>query len=153
MKKPFISKYLTLFIPLTLALIGFAYATEGPVDSSSMVAAHNKWRSKVGVPDIKWSDTLAKTAQAWANKLKSKVCALKHSQGSGFGENLYEAGLITWSDGTKEGQSVTPRMVVDSWGKEKQNNYDNKKLFRCLWALHTGSKEKYKRSWLWYGYL
>lgn len=126
MKEAFISKYLILFIPIALALIGVSNATEGTVDPSSMVEAHNKWRSQVGVPDIKWSDTLARTAQVWADKLKSKGCLLKHSQGSGYGENLYEAGPIRWSDGTKETQSVTSRMVVDSWGNEKQDyNYEN----------------------------
>jgi pathogenesis-related protein 1 len=89
-----------------------------------MVTAHNKWRSEVGVPDLKWSNALAKTAQAWADKLKSEGCILKHSQGSGYGENLYQAGPITRSDGTRKAQSVTPQKVVDSWGKEKQNyNY------------------------------
>jgi pathogenesis-related protein 1 len=126
MKKAFNSKYLILFVPLALALIGIVYATEGMVNPSSMVTAHNKWRSEVGVSGIKWSDTLAKTAQAWADKLKSKGCALKHSQSSSYGENLYRAGPITWSDGKKEVQSVTPQKVVDSWGKEKQNyNYDD----------------------------
>ncbi len=123
MKEIFNSKHLTLLV-VALALTGVIYATEGTVDSSSMVAAHNKWRSEVGVPDIKWSDALAKTAQLWADKLKSKGCALKHNQGSSYGENLYKAGPIMWSDGTKELQSVTPQRVVDSWRKEKQNyNY------------------------------
>ena len=125
MKEAFNSKYLSLFAPLVLALIGITYSTEGTINPSSMVAAHNKWRSEVGVPDIKWSDTLAKTAQAWADKLKRKGCTLKHSQSSGYGENLYEASPITWSDGTKEVQSVTPQKVVDSWAKEKRNyNHD-----------------------------
>jgi uncharacterized protein YkwD len=69
-----------LFVPLALALIRVVYATEGEVDPSSMVAAHNKWRSEVGVPDIKWSETLAETAQAWADNLKSKGCVLEHSK-------------------------------------------------------------------------
>ncbi len=126
MKKTFNSKYVTYFVPLALALIGIAYATEVTVDPSPMVAAHNKWRSEVGVSNIKWSDTLAKTAQAWADKLKSNGCALKHSPDSRYGENLYKAGPITWSDGRTEAQSVTAQKVVDSWGNERHNyNYDN----------------------------
>jgi uncharacterized protein YkwD len=79
MKKAFNYKRLALlFVPLALALIRGVYATEGEVDPSSMVAAHNKWRSEVGVADIKWSETLAKTAQAWADNLKSKGCVLEH---------------------------------------------------------------------------
>src|ERR1700737_2191743 len=124
--KAFNSKYLTLFVLLALALIEIAYATEGTVDSSSIVTAHNRWRSEVGVPDLKWSNTLAKTAQAWADKLKGKGCRRSHSQGSSYGENLYGAGPIRWSDGTTKVQSVTPQKVVDSWGKEKQNyNYND----------------------------
>ena len=122
MKKAFNYKRLALlFVPLALALIRVVYATEGEVDPSSMVAAHNKWRSEVGVPDIKWSETLAKTAQAWADNLKSKGCVLEHSKDSGYGENLYWAGPVTWSDGRTEVQSITPQKVVDNWGSEKQN--------------------------------
>jgi pathogenesis-related protein 1 len=108
---PEVIEKLLLFVPLALALIRAVYATEGEVDPSSMVAAHNKWRSEVGVSDIKWSETLAQTAQAWADNLKRKGCVLEHSKDSGYGENLYWTGPVTWSDGRTEVQSITPQKV------------------------------------------
>ena len=122
MKKAFNYKRLALlFVPLALALIRVVYATEGEVDPSSMVAAHNKWRSEVGVADIMWSEILAETAQAWADNLKRKGCVLEHSKDSDYGENIYWAGPVRWSDGRTEVQSITPQNVVDNWGSEKEN--------------------------------
>src|SRR5881227_1011687 len=70
---------------------------------------------------LNWSETLAETAQAWAANLKSKGCVLEHRKDSDYGENIYWAGSVTWSDGRTEVQSMTPQKVVDNWGSEKQN--------------------------------
>jgi pathogenesis-related protein 1 len=88
--------------------------------ADAIVAAHNSWRSAVGVPALTYSDTLAASAQAWADNLKTtKNCSLTHSNGAS-GENLYWASA--WSNGPA--QTITPKQVVDAWGSEKANyNY------------------------------
>ncbi|MCI5123884.1 MAG: hypothetical protein D3925_05265, partial [Candidatus Electrothrix sp. AR5] len=45
---------------------------ETPVDPGAITAEHNHWRSRVGVPDLTWSDKLADVAQDWADTLKEE---------------------------------------------------------------------------------
>ena len=86
------------------------------VQPSEIIAAHNAWRSQVGVGALTYSDTLAASAQAWANQLKtSNNCDMKHSGASGVGENLYWASA--WSNGPA--QNVKSADVVNAWGAEK----------------------------------
>lgn len=47
-----------------------------------MLGAHDAARAKHGVPALSWSDSLAKTAQSWADR-----CVFEHSSTS-YGENL-----------------------------------------------------------------
>jgi pathogenesis-related protein 1 len=95
----------------------------GTVDATAMLAAHNRWRSGVGVPPLRWSDKLAGIAQGWADHLTSNGCSMYHS-GNGYGENIYQASALMWSDGRNELQKKTPQHVTDSWGSEvKFYNY------------------------------
>lgn len=93
-----------------------------------MTAEHNKVRARVGVPEMKWSDSLAQYAQQWADHLAgSKGCVMEHRAGSGnnfqkFGENLYWASAIRQSKGRRNVQQITPAIVVFSWAGEV-NNY------------------------------
>lgn len=75
--------------------------------SQDLLRAHNRWRAKVGVPNLTWSNTLAAGAQEWANKLAASG-TLQHDASSGFGENL------SISSGPQ-----TPTEAVDNWGSEK----------------------------------
>ena len=72
----------------------------------AILAAHNSYRSQVGVPPLQWSTSLAASAQDWANHLAA-TGPLVHS---GSGENLAEA--------TAGALSVT--QLADMWGNEKQ---------------------------------
>lgn len=73
-----------------------------------LVAEHNKWRSKVGVPPLRWSNELEEFAKKWAHKLsKTYGCRMIHSDSS-FGENIF------WAN-----YSVTPKYVVDYWAEER----------------------------------
>lgn len=84
-------------------------STGEPDGYVGIVAAHNVWRKKVGVPNLTWSSTLATVAQKWANTLKStNGCAMKHSGNANYGENLY------WASGF----TPTTQQVVDAWGNE-----------------------------------
>ena len=93
------------------------------VNKQAMVTAHNQWRADVHVPPLVWSDKLAGIAQGWANTLKNDNCGFYHS-GNGYGENLYMASAILWSDGRRELQRISDKHVADSWGAEiKDYNY------------------------------
>lgn len=94
-------------------------AVAGGADPAAMVAAHNRWRSEVGVPGLKWSDELADVAQGWADRLAGENCAMYHS-GNGYGENIYQASALMWPDGRREFRAVLPSRPVDAWGEEKR---------------------------------
>lgn len=84
-----------------------------------LLAAHNRWRARVGVPALGWSEALAQSSARWATELaRSRACALQHSDSPDVGENIYWAGALEWSDGRTELQAVTPTDVVDLWGRE-----------------------------------
>jgi hypothetical protein len=71
-----------------------------------ILAAHNKYRSEVGIPSLRWSNNLASSAQQWANQLAA-TGRFEHSRS---GENLWK--------GTAGRFSFT--QMVDSWGNEKR---------------------------------
>ena len=110
-----------LVITLVLFALNTAYAVDA-TQQTEMVAAHNKYRSIVGVPALTWSSTLASTAQAYADELKTtQACQLIHSHAAGLGENLYWASAMVYSNGISKPQEITPNQVTDSWGSEKEN--------------------------------
>lgn len=78
------------------------------VNQNEILEAHNKYREEVGVPPLEWSDSLASSAQKWADQLAAKG-DLDHSS-TNYGENL-------WS-GSSGAFSQT--RMVDRWGSEKQ---------------------------------
>uniref|UniRef100_UPI0040571909 CAP domain-containing protein n=1 Tax=Candidatus Electronema sp. TaxID=2698783 RepID=UPI0040571909 len=92
------------------------------VDSVVMLAAHNRWRAEVGVPDISWSESLAETAKSWADHLSSSGCAMYHS-GYDYGENIYKATALIWSNGRRQMQKRTPQQIIDSWASERKDYY------------------------------
>lgn len=98
-------------------------------DPADFVIAHNRWRAYAGITEkLSYSAALAMTAQSWADNLKrTQHCQLRHSKPDGrYGENLYWAGAVQWSNGHRELQKVTPAQVVDSWGSERAY-YDRKR--------------------------
>lgn len=101
-----------------------------PVD---MLAAHNAWRAKVGVPELLYSEALAQSSQAWAEHLKAQQgCRMQHSGAPMVGENLFWAGA--WSNGPA--QIVLARHVVDAWGAEVAD-YDHQNN-RCAPGKECG---------------
>lgn len=75
---------------------------------NDMVAAHNFYRAKVGVPAISWSDQLAARAQEWATTLVSQGGYRPRRDGR-FGENLFEI----------SGGHASARIVVGAWASEQ----------------------------------
>lgn len=54
-----------------------------------LLRVHNRARAEVDVPPLQWSPQLAHSAQRWADRLAGGSCRMRHSRGSGYGENLY----------------------------------------------------------------
>ncbi|HTI80559.1 MAG TPA: CAP domain-containing protein [Acetobacteraceae bacterium] len=75
--------------------------------AQEMLDRHNAVRARVGVPPLSWSDSLAQTAQDWADYLIA-TNALFHSPDNRYGENLY--GI--------SGGTASPSDVVSFWAQE-----------------------------------
>ncbi|UZQ55057.1 CAP domain-containing protein [Trichothermofontia sichuanensis B231] len=80
--------------------------------AQEMLAAHNQWRSRVGVPPLRWSPQLTSYAQEWANYLAS-TGQFNHRPQQQYGENLFWGSGRRWS----------PTEVVNDWGSEVRD-YD-----------------------------
>lgn len=109
-----------------LCMITALSAQATDLDSTVILDAHNQWRAKVGTPSLTYSSELAASSQRWADHLKAaNQCKMQHSKPDGnYGENLYWASAIRWSDGKREVQKISPQKVVDAWGSEvKDYNY------------------------------
>ncbi|MFA6971428.1 MAG: CAP domain-containing protein [Gallionella sp.] len=125
-------KHWTIALQLAALLAAHpGYAAE--IDAEAVIAAHNQWRAEVGVTEeLRYSQELAASAQAWVDHLKqADHCRMRHSDSDGqYGENLYWASALSWSDGRRELQNLSPKKVVDSWGSERAD-YDYA-ANRCL---------------------
>lgn len=110
-------KSIVLFLAMLLCAI---YVNAGEINRDAIVATHNKWRAEAGVGELSYSPELEVSAQAWADNLKqTNQCKMRHSVPEGrYGENLYWASALTWSDGRRELQKVSSAKPVDSWGSE-----------------------------------
>ena len=79
---------------------------------SEFLESHNKYRTELGLPQLKWSNKLANNALKWGLHLKKNSCnkinGTRHSDDI-YGEN------IAWNSGFNE----TPSGVVTRWAKEK----------------------------------
>ncbi|WP_051341192.1 pathogenesis-related family 1 protein [Azospirillum halopraeferens] len=98
---------------LAIPAVTGAVAADPPDRFEGIVAAHNAVRAEVGVPPLEWSQDLADRAQGWADTLGRRGCAMEHSSGSGYGENL------AWASGA----TMSPREVVERWAAERRH-YD-----------------------------
>ena len=76
---------------------------------TEILAAHNKYRTALNIPPLKWSAKLAANAKAWADRL-AREGRMYHSSGTGEGENLWmgSAGYYSYTQ------------MVDGWGSEKK---------------------------------
>ena len=53
---------------------------------------HNVHRRNANMQELQWDESVAKSAQKWADHLKEKEgCEMVHSQTEGLGENLFWA--------------------------------------------------------------
>jgi hypothetical protein len=98
--------------PITISL-ATSSSTFSPVQQREVLDAHNRYRREVGVPLLAWSNSLATSAQRWAEQV-----ANRHHDGSGItsadhsgvgGENIWQGSL---------GSSLTA--MIDLWGNERR---------------------------------
>jgi len=109
-----------------------------------MLAAHNKERALHKLPPLRWSSTLEKYAQEWADHLaKYKQCNMHHRpRKSGgqfkqkYGENLFWASPIKWKSGKVQAQKITSPIVVRDWVAEKK--YFNLRINQCFPGQQCG---------------
>jgi uncharacterized protein YkwD len=98
-----------------LVLLAPGQATAGRWTPQEMVAAHNLYRTQVGVPSLHWSGSLAARAQQWANTLIQRRTFAPRRDDL-FGENLYEV----------VNGRATPAEVLKAWVSEKADyRYDS----------------------------
>jgi pathogenesis-related protein 1 len=77
-------------------------------EAAELVKLHNDARKEVGVPPVKWSPTLAKHAQAYADEL-ARTGKWEHNPDDKYGENL--------ASGSGGGYNVLS--AVQGWYDEK----------------------------------
>ena len=91
--------------------------SDNSINIQDILAAHNIYRSEVGVPLLTWSAELANYAQAWADELvKNRNCQLRHRpQDNNDTWNLiYGENIFSGSSG------YTIIYAVHDWGSEKK---------------------------------
>jgi pathogenesis-related protein 1 len=102
-----------------ISLPGTASADLAQNQKDQMLAQHNRYRAEVGTPALRWDNTIAASAQNYANRLLPGVQAniktgLVHDRNTPYGENLYGA--------QSYGQGATapdPLGALSSWYAEK----------------------------------
>lgn len=129
MRRFFLPSVVTLFISACSTVSGpFTPASGSVVPGFSgmqgMLAVHNQVRARVGLPPLTWSNELTAYSQDWANHLAvNNSCRMKHRSAAGrnpkqYGENLYWASHMNWSDGRIEPQRVSAAKVAGDWAAE-----------------------------------
>ncbi|MEZ5537125.1 MAG: CAP domain-containing protein [Thiolinea sp.] len=92
-----------------------------------MLVTHNQVRGRLGLPPLSWSGELTAYSQDWANYLAGgNSCRMRHRSHAGknhrnFGENLFWASPVSWSDGRSEPQQITAAEVARDWASEAKD--------------------------------
>ncbi|CAN8276196.1 unnamed protein product [Cochlearia groenlandica] len=109
-----LNSYHTLLLLANIALLVLAFvvplkAQDTPQDylNAHNIARATEPRAAVGVDPLVWDETVAEYARDHASKQQGNDCAMEHSQGGPYGEN------IAWSSGDMSGVDA-----VNMWVKE-----------------------------------
>lgn len=118
---------------LSLPLAAQPAGDREPAAFAGMVAGHNALRAEFGLPPLRWSDTAARQAQAWADQLGREQCALRYNpdenRRQNYGENLYKSYSATPYAGFR--RSVGD--VLQRW-RDEARHYDHG-AHRCTAAV------------------
>ncbi|XP_027078342.2 STS14 protein [Coffea arabica] len=109
------ARFLLLLLAISLIAMGHGSSAQVPAPSNNAsqeyLDAHNQARSEVGVPPLKWSEALAKSASLMARYQRDRQnCTFANLTTSKYGGNQLWAG----------GLATTPRMAVGTWVAEKK---------------------------------
>ncbi|MCX5865586.1 MAG: CAP domain-containing protein [Deltaproteobacteria bacterium] len=113
---------------LCLVLARPSAAQDNKIDAMCMVEEHNTLRASVGVPELHWSDALARQAASWAAELKKSGCGMQHSHAARVGENLYWASPLKTGSRSKGNsawkwslppQPIKEQNVIAAWATEE----------------------------------
>ncbi len=109
------------------AAVAASSPASGPLNATERkdaLATHAEWRREVGVRPLDWSDSLAASAQDWAEHIReTRGCRINesaHSQRADIGENLAYYSPVRFSNGKTQQQAIDPARVVNDWGREKR---------------------------------
>lgn len=109
-------------------MVGAAHAQDISLTAAQrteLLQAHNRWRARVRVPPLAWSNELAQSAGRWAATLARNgvngQCDFTHSDTRDVGENLYWLSPIRWNSGKTVVQEFNPAQVVEAWGRESDD--------------------------------
>ncbi len=80
--------------------------------ADTVLKIHNDERAAVGVPELKWSDSLASDAKSWAEHL-AQLGTLQHSTGTGQGENL------SYRSDSRGPSAISTEDLLSGWVNEK----------------------------------
>ncbi len=80
---------------------------------------HNLYRYLHQAPPLKWNGTLARGAQAWANRLAASGCKLQHSGAPGVGENV----ALSVSPRGSPPSRLSVLQAVDLWYSQGVKGY------------------------------
>ncbi|XP_059455933.1 STS14 protein-like [Corylus avellana] len=108
---------LILIMALAIPHIPAQGAAPLPTAAKEYLQGHNQARAAVRVSPLKWSEGLANAASRVVRYQRNKMrCGLASLTNRNYG----------WNQLWTSGKTLTPRMVVDTWVKEKQYyNYAN----------------------------
>ena len=118
-----------LVLLISSVFITACSTVSGPIAPSfagmqGILETHNQVRHQHGLSPLKWSNRLTAYSQDWANYLAgSNACRMKHRSAAGkdfeqYGENLFWASPLTWSDGKVEPQKIKAAEVAQAWADE-----------------------------------
>ncbi|GLJ27163.1 hypothetical protein SUGI_0532530 [Cryptomeria japonica] len=99
-------------ILLVFLVVGLLSRVEGLTNSQAIadfIDPQNEARKAIGVPPLKWNDTVAAFARNYARQRRTD-CLLQHSEGSPYGENIF------WGKGPK----WTRRQAMNAWIDQKK---------------------------------
>ncbi len=127
-----------LFVALLSPLTGAAEATplSAPVPYVGLLEGHNRLRTSLQLPQLKWSTRAAQQAQAWADQLAAEGCPLRYNpdeqRREQFGENIFKA----WSQQPYSGFRRTAAEVAQRWQADGQH-YDH-----ATHTCHAGDRQQ-----------
>ncbi|CAI0409278.1 unnamed protein product [Linum tenue] len=92
---------------------------------------HNRERSKLGIPPLKWSKKLADFAASWAHTRQGD-CELIHS-GTNYGENLFWGSGQQWSHGDAVAAWAAERCYYDHAANSCRKGQDCLHYTQMVW--------------------